>query len=295
VIERINRELTQRGAQRLPSTFGTGTQDTRRAKPAEQAIRYRVRLTELIAIINGVVREYNETSNEGLQYSSPLAAAKYAMERRDGGWFPQPLPHGERADLRLLMHIETVTVLGNEKTYTRPYVNISRDIRRCERLSNNYTYVGKQLICYIDRRDPRNVKATVAGTGEDLGALHGTKKWSRYAITWRERLFLIRGGMAKRYAVSGVDAVTKWTEEKKAEMTERARRKGTKTKVFQDGLQLARFEQARSAATDAAPARDDAVVSSVPVAKAQPSVVRPRNPFGLDTPVKLSLVKRGAQ
>lgn len=290
LIERINGEITRRGAQRLPSTYGTGPADTRRDKPAEQAVKLQIRMDEVVSIICAEIRRYNEFQTEGLQFSSPLSAMRNAIRNRGSGWLPQPLPRREQADLRLLYHVEVHRILGDITQHDRPYVNILNERYTCERLAADYSLVGKRLVCYVDRRDPSRVTATVQETGEDIGALRGSGRWRGFKICYRDRYYLMRGGRRQRFSQEGVDTVTRWTARKKEEISGRSKRKSTKYSISRDGHRVARVMQGSPteppAPPDAADLSDHDEHAEARVTPATPAT--PSDPFGMDQPINLT-------
>jgi hypothetical protein len=225
LIERIFKQLTNRGLQRLRSSYGTGPADTRRNAPEATAIKFRIMLDELISIIFGCIREYNEECSTGRFGSSPVTVLKKALETPELGVLPQKLPRCTQSDLRLMMHVEESTVRGNIDENVAPYFKVDQCRYTNDSLSKRFDLVGKTIVAYVDRRTCQ-VQGTVKETAEDLGVMIPEKKWRRLQLPWRIHKIINRWANAKRYQKDSVNVVSDWVEEKTEAEQSRRRKKG---------------------------------------------------------------------
>ncbi|HYD62091.1 MAG TPA: hypothetical protein VEC35_17130 [Noviherbaspirillum sp.] len=223
LIENIFGKMTQHGVQRLPSTYGTGPNDTRRDAPNEQAVKYRILLSTLIAIVLAEARRHNLSQSEALEHCSPEFALRAALEKPAFGLFPQPLPHAAQDDIRLLMHVEERIIRGNIKKHVRPHIQFGRMRHTNPQLARQYHLVGKRVLVYIHRQKPWIMRACLLDTGEDLGLLSSPRRWSTSKYSLRTRKLISAAGLAESYQDLSVDSVEKW--EKKAKKSLRGKRR----------------------------------------------------------------------
>lgn len=304
-IERIFGELTRKGLQRMPSTYGSGPTDTKSYNPSGQAKRFRILLSDIVDVIFGSIASYNRSPNEGQQFSSPASAFTACLNHPESGFFPQYLPMKAQNDMRLLFHIEEVIVRGSIKKNVRPFFISGRCRHTNPRLANTFSLIGKTLIVYIRRNNCLEVYATVKETGEDLGRMVPEARWST-PISLRERNFINRYGLSLRYEERCQDPVQNWKKKKKAELFEKQQNRklekkgkkviaGTKTTTTTttataaDALLLAKME---------GPVFDTSKESSSPVlgktqsAEAYEVKESREDPFGFLAPPVLQSVRR---
>jgi len=287
LIESIFGQLERRGLQRLPSTYGSGPTDTRKDNPNEKAIKFRISLTDLIAVLFGCIREHNLKKTEKLQWTSPVVALKAAMERPASGVFSQPVPLSVQADMRMLMHIEEVTVRGSVEKNERPYFTSDRCTYTNSVLANSYWLIGKKLVVYVDRRKCRNVYATVKDTGESLGKMLAESKWANSECSWRDRKLINRSGQAAVNASDVTDPLAGLLAQKTEKLSKR--QKKDRYRSSRDGLEIARVvtksntQPAHEEISDAADTSDEALYSK-----------HKQDPFGLsDIPSMSPIYRKG--
>ena len=73
--------LEENGFHRLPNTTGSDPTDTKRNKPEEYAIKYRISEWEIEELTTALIAEYNATPHSGLGYLSPLEAMEQRIQR----------------------------------------------------------------------------------------------------------------------------------------------------------------------------------------------------------------------
>lgn len=199
-IERIFGQITRSGAQRSPATFGNGPTDSRKDKPAQQAMRLDIRLSDLICAIEGQIALHNASRTGALLMGSPLAALEASMNTPGSGFIPSQLPASTQELPLLMYHIEIVTVRGSRGKGERPYVKLGQWRYTNERLTNDFGFLGLHLKAYCSRRDACIVYASCIETGESLGRLLPPNRWLEIEISWRARGLLQRAGSNQRRA-----------------------------------------------------------------------------------------------
>lgn len=243
-IERIFGELTQRGLQRLPSTFGSGPDDTKRSNPLENAVKFEITIKDLLDVIHGCIREHNDDANEGIDFASPMTALQHDLRNPDAGVFLQPLPRIAQADFRLLSHTEVVTVCGNLHTNVRPHVTLGRWKYTNAALANSYDLIDQQLIVYCDLRDVQNVQATVLRTGEQLGALLAPAGRRGQHISWRTRALINQAGLSERNRTNHTSVASNWRETKEETLRETLKVTGKRKRkrASNEALEVAKIQ-----------------------------------------------------
>jgi putative transposase len=279
LIEKIFGELTRMGLQRLPSTHGSGPGDTRVSDPNGQAIKFRLLLSELISVVFKCIRNHNTRPTERLHWTSPMEALKVAMTKPASGFIYQPLPKATQTDLRLLMHIEEVTVRGNIEKNERPYFVLGRCRYTNPELANSYWLVGKKLITYTNRRRCRLVSATVKDTGAMLGEMTPSGRWANSECSWRDRKLINQSGMAESHARERDDPVVQLLERKAERILKRPQSK--KKHSSSDALKVAQIAMNQS---------HEPVQVPTPVPRPKQADVGPPlkpDPFGLNDMPKI--------
>jgi len=276
IVEAIFGKLTEHGLQRLPSTYGTGPEDTRASDPNGKAIKFRILLSELISIIYRCVRDHNlKDPSEGLQWTRPVAGIQAALCHPASGFFQQPLPGAVQRDNRLMMHVEEVTVRGDIKKGERPYFKLDRARYTNERLAKAYWLVGKRLVTYTDRRLCRIVYATIKDTGEQLGLMIPPTKWQNSNCSWRDRKLINRSGLAAAFLNDEIDPLHAWADQKAVQL--QARPKSKRKHSSKEALHLARIASKMKEAKSTPQAKSIGEPGLLP----EPADEFPGDPFGL--------------
>nr|WP_242431842.1 hypothetical protein [Burkholderia ambifaria] len=217
LIERIFGKLTDHGLKRLPSTYGAGPADPTRTNPVKNAELFRIRLSELMAIIYACVREHNLEPTERLHLVSPVGLLRSAVDHTEHAWLPQPLPRQTRENGSILWHTEHCVVRGNLKQGRSPCIKTDHCRYYGEALAKRYDLVGKTLLVRLNRRDCREAIAIVEETGELLGKLRPEARWARWPYTYQERKIINRAIPIEERETKA-DPVGAWGREKSAQM-----------------------------------------------------------------------------
>jgi hypothetical protein len=240
-IERIFGELTKRGLQRLPSTFGSGPDDTKRSNPLEKAVKFEITIQDLLDVIHGCIREHNDDVNEGIDFASPMTALQHSLRTPDSGVFLQPLPRGAQEDFRLLSHVEVVTVRGSRDKNIRPYVTLGRWKYTNTALAASYELIDQQLLAYCDLRDVQVVHATVLATGEQLGALLAPVGRRDQHISWRTRALMNIAGLSLRKQGNQTSVASNWRETKEEALRQSKKLTRKRKHVSKEALEVAKL------------------------------------------------------
>lgn len=285
-IERVFGELTARGLQRLPSTYGCAPKDTKRDGPDVKAAKFRIRLSELSGILHSCVREFNEHRSEGLEFSSPMDAIASAIVNSKSGFLPQTIANDAGQIPRLLLKKKTVVLRGNIKKNIAPYVQVDRCRYTNPRLSRAHHLLGRQLLMSMHRKDLDISFLSCPETGEDFGLLVPEKRWRASPLSVRERVLLNRSGLAKRFSEQGRDSVADWGKRKKSEMRAK-KEKGALSKVSPaQGLAIAKAALRKSREKkQQGPLHEVAPIAKVP----------PKDVFGIGRLPGFMLDRRGVK
>jgi len=215
-VERIFKTLTERGLQRLPSTYGDNINDPSRNDPAKQAEKFKISITDLIQIIVGAIFDHNNDVNSGKEATSPLQIIQGAMSRPRSGFIRQVLPKAAMNSPKLLIAPVECVIRGNKKKGVRPYVDLDRCRYTNLELSGRDELIGKILLVYVLRNDVCRAYGTLKESGEDLGLLNPDSKWSD-PVSVRYRKMINKEITRKRF-VPRHSAATEWFDAKTSQL-----------------------------------------------------------------------------
>ncbi len=173
IIERFFRTLEQNGFHRLPSTTGSHPKDTKRKKPEENAIKYRISAEHLEELTDVLIAEYNGTPHEGNNNLSPLEVFQQRINR---GMTITQLSQERRNEMNFFSLKVTRKVKGHNKEGRRPYVYYEGVKYSNEVLLRSPQLINKSLELLINTDDLRVIKAFLTD-GSELGNLTAIGKW----------------------------------------------------------------------------------------------------------------------
>lgn len=227
IIERTFAELTARGAQRLPTTYGTGPGDTRKDDPETQAEVMRFRQDEMCHLAKATIREINETTKEGAFWESPMSVCRRAEGMST--YFPRPLPLPFRSDRPTQWATIQIKVEGSVDRGVAPHVRTNR-CRFCgPELANAWGLIGKFVYLQVSIHDIRKARVIDTTSGQVIGVVQPEKKWMRYRIGWRLFALIQKHGRNKAAGEEHACPATGYLEEKTEEVRQ-ARGKRRKLK-----------------------------------------------------------------
>jgi len=212
VVERSFEEITRRGAQRLPNTYGTGPTDPSRNKPEEVAISIKFHQDELCSLSRKIVREINSRSREGPFWESPINSLH--RTKAMATYFPRPLPVACRSDRPTQWVTLLVRVEGNVNKGEPPSVRTNRCRFLGPQLASSWGLIGKNVYLEVSRRDIRTAHLVSAQHHDVIGAVKPEKKWMLHGLGWRNFLMIQKFGRIQAAHETSDDPAVACLEEK---------------------------------------------------------------------------------
>ena len=214
-IERYFREFEVTGFQRLPSTTGSGPDDPRRRDPERKASKHRVRLDEIIELIDVLISNYNISSTSALHGRSPLEYLRFALDRQS--FFVRTIPEPERAAFSLTLKTIIVKLRCYLEQGVRPFVEIENVRYYGPRLNNSVHLKGEKLHVEIQTQDMRTVKAFLPN-GEEFETLTAARAWAGSVHDLQTRKAIQRENQSKRLENKNMpDAIEAYVQFKQGE------------------------------------------------------------------------------
>jgi hypothetical protein len=246
-IEGLINRVNARGLARVPSTAGTGPTDPRRRKnPGAVASRTLFDRDDAESIIYGAASDFNTSSIDNLQGSSPIDAAAFYIRTGESGFFLRPLPRETQENSTLVYHrIETTVQV--EKRGGNPYLKIKGSRYKVATPSALRPFIGKKVVVFLLRIDARHGKVYAMNTGESLGDVRMQGPMNRARLSWKDFLFFKRQTAADREAH---DALSQWSEKRKSMPKSKTVQTAPSTpdEVVPDGRDVLRKERAEKLA-----------------------------------------------
>ena len=190
-IERLFQTLEENGFHRLPSTTGSGPDDSRRDAPEAAALRWNISYQHLVELTDVLIARYNAEPHTGLGNRSPLEMLEYFIVN-EGCEF-RAVPEQKRQDLALL-HIRVVRCIRGDVTQGKcPYVEFEGVRYYNDVLRHSPDLVGENLSLLVDPDDLRCVTAYLED-GREFGVLAAHGFWGRtpHSLTVRKAINKLR-------------------------------------------------------------------------------------------------------
>lgn len=175
VVEGLFSEL-QVELSRLASTTGSGPPDPAVTNPVGNAVKFRIRLEHLIAIVNKLVARHNARARKSLMMRTPheSLASDWAEGKRLNivpGYDEEFL-----ANPCIAVEIETRTVRGKRSKGKTPYVQFEGEHYSNDILDQSWNLIGTSLTIHV-REDLRTVIAYLPD-GREFGVLEvRSRQW----------------------------------------------------------------------------------------------------------------------
>lgn len=244
IVERIFLEMTRKGAQRLISTVGSRPKDPKADKPAANAIKHRILISEVEAVVKGVIREYNARPTEALLGISPIQAMGAAIANPQSGFIRQRLPNHTVEDEHVAYSRDRIRVAGAQKRHQRPYLE-SQGVRWTnDQLAKSYHLVGKWIDVYFHIFDSSRAYAIVPDTGEHLGELTPSELWRSLKLHRRDVKLIHRWARKQRRKMDDPQVVPAYMKKKRNELATRGKSKREAQRKSPDALVAARLARA---------------------------------------------------
>jgi hypothetical protein len=185
-VERAFRAISDEIFQRLPSTTGSHPKAGRAADADAQALRWRIRATDIEELVAVYLAQHNGTPSEGISNLSPLEFLGYFATHEDGHLLPRRLPAAQQVTQATLGRQIRCVVRGNLAQGRRPYIQIDRVHHTNPVLAMSGQLIGVELIVDLDEDDMRQVRASLPNGG-DLGFLGAAGRWGETPHTRKTR------------------------------------------------------------------------------------------------------------
>jgi hypothetical protein len=189
-VEGVFAQLQKSGWSRIPSTTGSGPDDPAVDDPVGKAVKFKIRISDLIQVIDVVIANLNVHPRESLMSKNPLEVIKTELgaDRRLSilpGYSDEML-----GDPKIAVEVVVGTVRGSLAKGKRPYVQIDGGEYTNDYLIQSYGLIGEKMTLHI-AGDFRSVRAFLPD-GKEFGTLYVTGFWSYSAHTREERKHIIK-------------------------------------------------------------------------------------------------------
>ena len=190
-IERLFQTLEENGFHRLPSTTGSGPNDSRRDDPEATALRLNISYQHLVELVDVLIARYNAEPHSGLGNRSPLEMLEYLIVNQ--GCDIRTLPEHKRQDLALLNIRVVRCIRGDLKEGKCPYVEFEGVRYYNDLLRRSAELIGQKLSILVDPDDLRCVTAYLED-GREFGVLTAHGLWGRtpHSLTVRKAINKLR-------------------------------------------------------------------------------------------------------
>lgn len=189
-VEQVFAELQKHSFERLSSTTGSGPGDPAVTHPTKKAVDQRIRMDQLLELLDVVIANYNATPRRELMSKTPLEVLASSLSDTSRLSILPRVPDSFLADPRLAVEIIESTVAGNQALGRRPYVEIDKGIYTNDLLMQSWPMIGKKLTIHI-KGDFRQVRA-FQSDGKEFGSLMVTGHWKHSFHTREQRKLINR-------------------------------------------------------------------------------------------------------
>lgn len=175
-VEGIFAELQKRGFSRLASTTGSGPDDPVVDDPVGKAVKFKIRIEDLLEIIDVLIANHNATGRRSLMGKTPIEdlILRYGPNR-DISIVPR-FEEGFMKDPQIAIEIDIAVVRGSRKNGRRPYIQLDYGHYTNDYLQQSWSMIGQKLQVHIEG-DFRKVRAFNMD-GTEFGVLAVTGHWS---------------------------------------------------------------------------------------------------------------------
>lgn len=212
VVEGLFSEFAIR-LKKLPSTTGSGPKDPAVRDPVGNAVRFNVRLPDLLALLDQLVCRHNAQRRRVLMSATPheMIASDWAegcaldiVPRYRGDFVADPC---------VAVEVEYPTVRGSREHDRTPYVQLDDAEYTNDVLKQSWSLVAKKTILRVHiRGDYRTVRA-YRMDGTEFGVLYTSGRWAKSPhtrATRKEIIRLQREGILDRRAADPVDHMNRY-------------------------------------------------------------------------------------
>lgn len=189
-VENVFGQLERLGFRRLPTTTGSSPQDPVRQHPARAAQAAKVPVTQILALIAGVVRDHNAASSKSNFGAAPLARLEAARDDLDGTGVIFPvLPPTAPGVPGLDVSVVRVTVRGSKESGRRPYFTYLGEAYTGTTLAHDWALLRGHLNAHVRRDDIREIQVfKPSGEFVDKAVVTGRWRHSRHSCDMRKHI-----------------------------------------------------------------------------------------------------------
>lgn len=190
-VERMFQTFEENGFHRLPSTTGSGPDDSRRDDPEAAALRWNITYEHLAELTDVLMARYNAEPHSGLGHRSPLEMLEHLIVNQ--GCEIRTIPEHKRQDLALLTIRVVRSIRGDLKEGKCPYVEFEGVRYYNDVLRRSPDLIGTKLSLLVDPDDLRCLTAYLED-GRELGVLTAHGFWGRtpHSLTVRKAINQLR-------------------------------------------------------------------------------------------------------
>jgi len=168
-VEGIFAQLQKRGFIRMPSTTGSGPTDPAVDDPVGKAVKFRIRMADMVQIIDVLVANHNVRPRKSLMTKQPNECIAFEMSDSRRLSVVPKFSSELQADPRIAVEIITAVVRGSIAKGRHPYIQIDDGKYTNDILNESWAMIGKKLTVHI-RGDFRKVRVFLPD-GTEFGVL----------------------------------------------------------------------------------------------------------------------------
>lgn len=189
-VEGIFAELQSRGFSRIPSTTGSGPDDPAVDHPVEKAVKLRVRMEQLVELIDVLVANHNALPRLPLMSKTANEALASELDETRRIAVVPKFSEAFMKDPQVAVEIVNVRVRGSRETGRAPYVQLDGAKYSNDLLRQHWSMIGKPLQAHV-KGDYRKIRVFRAD-GAEYGVLEVSGYWAKSFHTRETRKEIIR-------------------------------------------------------------------------------------------------------
>lgn len=209
-VEGIFSEMQKRGFIRIPSTTGSGPDDPAVRDPVEKAVKFRIRMEQIVEVIDVLVANHNARPRTSLMSKTPNEVLASALDETKRLSVVPKFPEAFMKDPQIAVEIVIVTVRGSRQSGRAPYVQLDEAKYTNDLLRQHWSMIGVRLQAHI-RGDYRKIRV-FRMDGTEYGVLEVTGHWAKTFHTREIRKEIIHLNKEKLIDLKGDDPISVYTD-----------------------------------------------------------------------------------
>lgn len=177
IVESINKRLEANGFQRLPSTTGSGPEDTLRDNAEAKALKYRIHLDALLDLVEAVIADHNASRPNGNFGRTPLQLLRQYVDDEDLGFLPPVLPPLMPGMPALGRTIESLPVGGSRSRGDRAHIMFDRVRYEAPWLASRPDLIRRTVVAHVDEDEISSFQVFTQD-GAYLGVVRTSGAWA---------------------------------------------------------------------------------------------------------------------